>query len=656
MTELSDTLSSDGTEVLTFTSSALKGLLEGTDSGLALFNPKRRLVYCNARYRELYGYSLSEARSGVTLEDLIRLSIARSSGDADSTEETINRGLERLAAVGGYSFSHKSSEGVELYVHRRMLDDGQVVETVRPAAVQETGITDCARFQVMANAARTHLSHALESMADGFALFDAKDLLIAYNRRYIELNPSIADVIAPGCSFTDLLKTSVTRQSYMLGDTRPEDFMRWRIKEHHNPGQPHSQLMANGIWVKSHERVTADGGIVSIQTDITELKKRELEILEVSEQLRSRNLHFEAALDNMMQGLCMFSPDQTLMVCNKEYLKMYGFSPDVVKPGITLSEIMDYTARIRNYASADVDLARTERLNQVRQDKQTTIDQHLADGRIIAVTHRPTQGGGSISIHHDITDLRRSQERLECYNKQLEVSNRELQDFAYVASHDLQEPLRKIETFGDRLKTKYGDDLPEGGQKYVERMQSATSRMRLLINDLLSYSRITTNAKPFCKIDLNDCLAGVIGDLQIRIEETEAEVRFKDLPTIDGDRTQMRQLLQNLVSNALKFQRPGVKPVVTVTAKIVSNGISNNCILWVTDNGIGFDNKYKAQMFTIFQRLHGRGEYEGTGIGLATVRKIVERHDGLVDADGVEGEGATFIVTLPVNQKKQCEN
>ena len=660
MTEFTDAFAGDDSEVAAFPSSALKGLMEGTDSGLALFDPNRRLIYCNGRYRELCGYSLSEARPGVALEELARISIARTSGDNAGTEQSIRRGLERLSAVGGYSFRFMSSTGVELYVHRRMLEDRQVVETVRVAMAQGADSAETGQLEMMANAARTRMSHALESMADGFALFDADDRLIAYNRRYVELNPQIADIIAPGRKFADMLEVGVERRGFDFGDYTPEDFFRWRMEEHHNPGEPHEQLMSDGRWVRSHERRTKDGGIVGIRTDISELKNRELEILKVSDELRSRNIHFEAALDNMVQGLCMFAPDQTLMVCNKRYLELYGFSPDVVKPGIRLGEIMEYSISIGNYTAADAERARAARPDHARLKEQATLKQYLADGRVIAVMHQPIATGGSIATYQDITDLERSQERLERYTKQLEVSNRELQDFAYVASHDLQEPLRKIETFGDRLKTKYGDELPEGGQKYVERMQSATSRMRLLINDLLSYSRVTTNAKPFVPINLQECLAGVVGDLQIRIEETDAEVRFEGLPTIDADRTQMRQLLQNLVSNALKFQRPGVRPIVTVTAELTTNSLSDSlsdtCVLRVADNGIGFDNKYKAQIFTIFQRLHGRGEYEGTGIGLATVRKIVERHNGLIDADGVEGVGATFIVSLPVTQKPQDED
>jgi light-regulated signal transduction histidine kinase (bacteriophytochrome) len=252
-----------------------------------------------------------------------------------------------------------------------------------------------------------------------------------------------------------------------------------------------------------------------------------------------------------------------------------------------------------------------------------------------------------------VTEEERHKQTTQEYLKKLERSNRELQEFAYVASHDLQEPLRKIEAFGDRLNKRYGALLPDEGKMFVERMQNAAERMRRLINDLLSYSRVVTKANPFVKVDLKDVLSGVLSDLQIRLDETKGEIRIGDLPTIDADTTQMRQLFQNLLSNALKFKKADVSPVIDITARIVAVDAEwggDVVEITIADNGIGFDNAYKDQIFKIFQRLHGRLEYEGTGVGLATVRKIVERHSGSIDANGVPGEGATFTIQLPLQQ------
>ena len=255
-----------------------------------------------------------------------------------------------------------------------------------------------------------------------------------------------------------------------------------------------------------------------------------------------------------------------------------------------------------------------------------------------------------LGISDDITDLKRQQE-LEMYAKALEVSNRELQDFVFVASHDLQEPLRKVLSFGEFLQEEYGGKLEETGRDYLDRIRSAATRMQILINDLLTLTRVTTKAKPFESVDLNKILREVLSDLEVRIQEKKAKVEIGPLPTLEADSTQMRQLFQNLIGNALKFHRPGVPPEVRVEADAGTEG--RLCRIWVRDNGIGFDNKYAEQIFKVFERLHGRDEYEGTGIGLAVCRKVVERHNGTIMAEGFPGQGSTFIVSLPLRQNSK---
>lgn len=249
-----------------------------------------------------------------------------------------------------------------------------------------------------------------------------------------------------------------------------------------------------------------------------------------------------------------------------------------------------------------------------------------------------------VSIRYEITQRKAAEEQLRVYADRLESSNRELQDFASIAAHDLQEPLRKIQAFGDRLTTRFGAALGDDGRDYLERMLSSSRRMRKLIDDLLTYSRVTTKAQPFEPTDLNQVLNDVLSDLEIRIEQVKGTIEREPLPIIDADPSQMRQLFQNLIANALKFHRPDHAPVVKVGAKVGSG----RCILSIADNGIGFDEKYLDRIFTIFQRLHGRQEYEGTGVGLAVCRRIAERHGGSVTALSKPDEGARFLVTLPL--------
>ncbi len=255
-----------------------------------------------------------------------------------------------------------------------------------------------------------------------------------------------------------------------------------------------------------------------------------------------------------------------------------------------------------------------------------------------------------VRVQERTAELATANANLRQSTLELERSNRELQDFAFVASHDLQEPLRKIQAFGDRLRRKHGEALGPEGLDYLERMQRAAQRMHVLINDLLTFSRVTSRGQPFVPTDLGQIAREVLSDLEVRVEQTGGRVEIGDLPTLDADPLQMRQLLQNLIGNALKFHRDGEPPVVTVTGSLLADGGPPWARIVVADNGIGFDMKYLDRIFTPFQRLHGRAEYEGTGMGLAVCRRIVERHGGALTAESAPGQGARFLITLPVRQ------
>jgi signal transduction histidine kinase len=229
---------------------------------------------------------------------------------------------------------------------------------------------------------------------------------------------------------------------------------------------------------------------------------------------------------------------------------------------------------------------------------------------------------------------------------ELARSNRELEQFASIASHDLQEPLRKVQTFAAHLQAREHDRLSEEGQDFLRRMSAAAARMRALIDDLLMFSRVSTKGRPFVPVDLDDVVAQVLIDLELTIEETGAKVVIAELPTIDADPVQMRQLLQNLLENALKFRREGIVPEVAVSAG-VSDGVAE---LTVRDNGLGFEPQYATRIFRAFERLHGTSAYPGTGIGLALCRKIVERHHGTITADSELGAGTVFTVRLPIER------
>ncbi|MBI5428785.1 MAG: PAS domain S-box protein [Nitrospinae bacterium] len=253
-----------------------------------------------------------------------------------------------------------------------------------------------------------------------------------------------------------------------------------------------------------------------------------------------------------------------------------------------------------------------------------------------------------VSVKIDDTERKRAAEQLESRAAELERSNEALRDFAAIASHDLQEPLRKIVAFGDRLK-KYSHALDECGRDCLERMQNSTLRMQKFIDDLLKYSRVASNPRQFEAVDLAETVSEALLDVETLLGQTGGAVSVGRLPQkLEGDKMLLRQLFQNLIGNALKFRGPDEPPRVEINGRYTSGGFWE---ISVADNGIGFDMKYLDRIFKPFQRLHGRTEYDGTGMGLTICQKVVSAHGGKLSAVSAPGKGAKFIVLLPESRK-----
>lgn len=246
-------------------------------------------------------------------------------------------------------------------------------------------------------------------------------------------------------------------------------------------------------------------------------------------------------------------------------------------------------------------------------------------------------------VNKELVDLNGALERRAA---ELARSNEELDQFASIASHDLQEPLRKVRTFTEQLTVMETENLSEKGRDYLNRTNKAAERMQRLVEDLLKFSRVSTQGRPFEEVDLSEAMEAVVSDLEAQITELGAAVHAGPLPTIKADPLQMHQLLLNLVANALKFHREGVRPDVDVEGTIEGELLR----LTVRDNGIGFESQYAQRIFRVFERLHGKTEYPGTGIGLSLCRKITDRHGGTITAAGIPGEGCTFTVLLPARR------
>jgi signal transduction histidine kinase len=289
------------------------------------------------------------------------------------------------------------------------------------------------------------------------------------------------------------------------------------------------------------------------------------------------------------------------------------------------------------------------------------IDGFIYKLQVLPVQNRNKEIFAGLIVLHDITELKRIQHELELRVTELNRSNVELEQFAYIASHDMQEPLRKIQAFADRLFTKYEIELGETGLNYLNKMQSASERMQNLINDLLVFSRVSRSKEEAEPVRINDLINEILSDLEILIVEKNAKIEVDTIPELYAIPRQIRQMFQNLISNALKFSKPDVAPDLKIKCDIVYNPKltfsgskpirgKKHIKITVSDNGIGFDEKYLDRIFVIFQRLHGRNEYKGTGIGLAICKKVAENHNGFITAHSKEGEGSEFVIYLPVNQ------
>lgn len=399
-----------------------------------------------------------------------------------------------------------------------------------------------------------------------------------------------------------------------------------------------------------------EGRLIGAVVTFSDISQR----LEHQRRIHEGDLRMRAIVDNAYDGIITINTDGLIQSFNPAAARLFGYQQqDVLGQNVKLLIPEPHRSLHDGYITRYLASNVPNIINSNREVEALRKDGSIFPARLSVSEIQLSNERIFMGTVQDITLQKQAEQAIREHAIALERSNQELQNFAYVASHDLQEPLRKIMAFGDRLATRYDDVLDEKGLDYLARMRNAADRMRLLISSLLAYSRVESKAQPFVSVDLNKVLEEVLSDLEARIAETGCEIVVDNLPTLQADSVQMHQLLQNLIGNGLKFRREGIRPRVEVHCRLLNAnepevlpGVASQktCIVSVSDNGIGFDNKYIDRIFNIFQRLHTHDEYEGSGIGLAICRKIAQRHNGTLDAEGRPGEGATFILTLPLTQ------
>ena len=392
-------------------------------------------------------------------------------------------------------------------------------------------------------------------------------------------------------------------------------------------------------------------------TDIDALKRTEAELGVALRQAEESQRTLEAIMAFVPEGITITGgpPDFPVLKMSRYGLQMVG-AAKLALLGIPTDQHQNaWQVRLPDGEtvpqSEQMPLYRASRLGEVVQGAELLMGN--AEGRFVpvlvnAAPIRDHHGAiiGAINVWRDISERKAYEQKLKEYADKLARSNQELQNFAYIASHDLQEPLRKISSFGEILQDRLGDKLDPDAQDVLQRMLSASKRMRQMVDQLLELSRVNTRGGTFRAVDLGQVAAVVLEDLEGRVRQTGGQVQVGSLPTIEGDPIQLHQLLQNLIGNALKFHKPEARPIVRVWCEAGPQQVT----LHVADDGIGFEEQYTQQIFQPFRRLNGRSQYEGTGMGLAICKRIVERHKGTISVHSQPGQGTTFEVTLPVSQ------
>lgn len=480
-----------------------------------------------------------------------------------------------------------------------------------------------------------------ERMAEGFSLievqFDDNNQPVDY--RILEVNPAYEQLT--GMRREQLVGNSIKEMVPNINPNWIEWFGKVASTGEAIRFEDYSALMDKYFEIIAF-RFEANQ-IALLVMDITQRFKDQQALQRTENRLRR-------FVESNIIGIIYADENGRIQVANDAFLQMVGYTREDLENGmvnwVNMSPPEYLTLDMKGIAEA------TQRGACTPYEKEFIRKDGSRVPILIGYDYFKESNPPFVSFILDLTNQKRAESRLENYALQLERSNRELQDFAFVASHDLQEPLRKIQAFGDRLKIQMNDKLGKEERDYLERMLSASSRMRTMINDLLALSRVTTRGQPFQMVNLQEVAVEVLSDLEVRIERSAGQVVMGELPTIEADRIQMQQLLQNLIGNALKFHKPDEPPEIKVYSECQGG---ENVKIFVEDNGVGFEEQYLDRIFQPFQRLHGMGQYEGSGIGLAICRKIAERHSGTITAKSTPGVGSTFIVTLPARQSLRRE-
>ena len=506
------------------------------------------------------------------------------------------------------------------------------------------------RSELAAAAAQQRLRESIESLAGGFALFDANERLVLCNRRYGDLYAGARDLLVPGMRFEEIVTAAASAGNFPQAGESWDLWVGEHLQHFRNPGPPFELELRDGAWFRVAERRTADGGFVVISTNITELRRRETELRNIGEELRHKNVLLDAALDNMVQGLAMYDVNQRLIICNQRFLDLYNLPASMGQPGTDLVEILDYTAKLEGLTPEQANTMRQRRMGAAASAKQAKLQDFLSNGRVINVLHLPMPGGGSLATYDDVTGSYSAERQLRSAKEEAELASRAKSDFLANVSHELRTPLNAIIGFSEIIK----DQLfgPMGNQRYREYaidIHDSGTHLLSLINDILDLSKIEAGKFELHEepIDFEAATKSSFRIMRDRAEEAGVTLELDvppELPRLRADPRAVKQILLNLLSNAVKFTDAGGR--VVVSAQLAGNG---GLRIQVEDTGIGIAEEDIAKAMAPFGQVDSSlsRKYEGTGLGLPLTRRLVDLHDASLTLTSRAERGTCVTINFP---------
>jgi PAS domain S-box-containing protein len=651
-----------------------RDLIETVSDAIILVDEEGRILLWNQGADRMLGYTSEEA-VGCLASELLMPESRR--GMLDDVFYTLQNETVTSFASKALEIEIRRKDGTlfrsEVSLSARRLGSGWTKTLV----VRD--ITERMRAEEALRESEGLYRSLFENMLEGFAhckmIFDDQGHPADFI--YLRVNEAFERLTG----LKDVMGKRVTEVITQIRDANPELLEIYgRVATTGEPERFVIEFKPLAIWLSISVYSTGKGYFTAVFDNITKRKQADTERELLLAEVRSEKEKLSSLLASIQDEVWFADTEKRFTIANPMARRQFALHSDEV---IDVEKLVASLQVLRSDGSPrpseetpPLRALRGEIVTNQEEIIRTPVTGELRYRQVSSAPVRDEGGNiiGSVSVVRDITErkqmeeeLRKSRDDLELRvkertvelknaniklkrsNRRLEELNKELQDFAFVASHDLQEPLRKIRSFGDMLTGKCEDSPDETSRDYIRRMQTAAARMQNLLNSLLSYSRVTTKADPITDTDLKKSVKEALSNLEIMIKEKNARVEVGDMPTVQADRIQMVQLLQNLIQNAMKFHHDGEPPYVRVYSRLREDKRSYE--ICVEDKGIGFEEKYLDKIFLPFQRLHGRSsEYAGVGMGLAICKKIVERHGGEITAKSELGKGSTFIVTLPVNK------